>query len=141
LAFNVTVGIPNGGSYSGPGIIGTSFHPGLAGIGTHPIVYSVLNTNGCYSTDTSYITVYDDVGVLEYDESSIIIYPNPTEGVLYFDTPLANKIVLTNLEGKVLFIEELTDSKKMDISKFSAGFYYIFIYHDNKILKLKVSKI
>ncbi|MFM7683152.1 MAG: S8 family serine peptidase, partial [Bacteroidota bacterium] len=34
LAFNVTSGVPNGGSYSGPGIIGTSFHPGLAGVGT-----------------------------------------------------------------------------------------------------------
>jgi subtilisin family serine protease len=141
LAFNVTEGIPNGGSYTGPGIIGTSFHPGLAGIGTHAIVYSVLNTNGCYSTDTSYINVYDDVGISEYDESSLVIFPNPTDGDLTIDAPSIQRVEITNLDGKILHSDQLPNSGKIDISKFSAGFYYIFIYQENKISKFKISKI
>ena len=38
---------PAGGTYSGPGVTGTSFNPTTAGPGTHRIKYTYTNTNSC----------------------------------------------------------------------------------------------
>ncbi|MBI5219303.1 MAG: T9SS type A sorting domain-containing protein [Bacteroidia bacterium] len=57
-------GSPSGGVYSGPGVSGNMFYPTVAGIGSHPIVYSITNPNGCMSSDTSYINVFDPTGFL-----------------------------------------------------------------------------
>jgi len=41
------VGFPLGGTFSGPGISGSLFDPGSAGIGTHSVTYSYTDGNGC----------------------------------------------------------------------------------------------
>ena len=43
----LTQGSPSGGTYSGPGVTGSSFSPTSAGAGTHSIKYKVSNSNGC----------------------------------------------------------------------------------------------
>lgn len=45
-------GQPTGGSFSGPGMVGNSFDPALAGLGTHTITYTWSNI-----TDTETVTV------------------------------------------------------------------------------------
>ena len=47
------LGTPSGGTFSGPGISGTTFDPAQAGPGTHTIVYSTNNGSGCGGSDTS----------------------------------------------------------------------------------------
>ncbi len=49
-------GIPAGGTFSGPGIIGNRFCPALAGLGTHTIRYSG-SQNGCAYFSTVQVTV------------------------------------------------------------------------------------
>ena len=57
----LTGGTPAGGVYSGPGITASpTFDPQAAGPGTHKIVYTYTNGNGCSSSDTSEITVNCD---------------------------------------------------------------------------------
>lgn len=55
--FPLTGGSPSGGSYSGPGVSGGNFNPAIAGVGTHSIIYSFTDTNGCANSDTATITV------------------------------------------------------------------------------------
>jgi PKD repeat protein len=55
--FNLTGGLPKGGSYSGDGVVDGMFSAATAGIGTHTIVYTYTNENGCTSTDTNTIEV------------------------------------------------------------------------------------
>jgi gliding motility-associated-like protein len=50
-------GNPAGGTYSGPGVIGSNFNAGIAGLGTHIITYSYTNVNGCTNTATNTIIV------------------------------------------------------------------------------------
>jgi hypothetical protein len=140
LAFNVTSGLPSGGSYSGPGIIGTSFHPGLAGVGTHAIVYSVLNSNGCYSTDTSFITVFDNIGIDENQTNGIIIYPNPTNDFINISNPNVISVQLISNEGKCLLIRELQPFAKIDFSDFSNGLYYLKLNDSNESRTFKIIK-
>jgi len=50
-------GNPSGGNYSGPGVIGTNFNAGAAGIGTHTITYAYTDGLGCSATATATIDV------------------------------------------------------------------------------------
>jgi uncharacterized protein (TIGR02145 family) len=55
--FALKGGVPLGGTYSGAGISAGIFNPSIAGIGTHPITYSVTNTWGCSANATQTIAV------------------------------------------------------------------------------------
>ena len=140
LAFNVTPGNPQGGTYSGPGIIGTSFHPGLAGEGTHPIVYSVLNSNGCYSTDTSFITVTDNVGISE-TENDIQVFPNPTSSLIWLKVNQPYEFKVLSNDGRLLYEGSLSEKFELDLSQLSNGIYFIQLTTESKKYEFKVSKI
>lgn len=51
-------GTPAGGTFTGPGISGNQFFPGIAGVGTHAITYSG-DVNGCPYSITRNVTVID----------------------------------------------------------------------------------
>ncbi|MDD4671379.1 MAG: T9SS type A sorting domain-containing protein [Bacteroidales bacterium] len=55
--FTLTGGLPVGGSYSGNGVMGSSFDPNAAGVGTHTITYTYTDGNGCVNFATQDITV------------------------------------------------------------------------------------
>jgi len=68
--FALSGGTPGGGIYSGTGVDGLgNFNPSVAGAGTHDIVYTYTDGNGCTNTDTSTQTVNDlpvvTLGVLD----------------------------------------------------------------------------
>jgi hypothetical protein len=48
---------PTGGTYSGPGVIGSTFNPAAAGVGTHTITYSYTNVFQCTKDTTIQIQV------------------------------------------------------------------------------------
>jgi uncharacterized protein (TIGR02145 family) len=50
--FKLKGGIPLGGIYSGAGVSGGIFHPALAGVGTHIIIYTYTNTAFCSASST-----------------------------------------------------------------------------------------
>ena len=49
--------IPSGGTYSGPGVSGSTFDPSVAGLGNHTIIYNFTSAGGCSASDTMIITV------------------------------------------------------------------------------------
>ncbi len=51
-------GSPLGGIYSGVGVTGNNFDPAISGIGTHSIIYSITDLNGCTNSSSTDITVY-----------------------------------------------------------------------------------
>lgn len=48
---------PAGGTWSGPGVSGSTFTPSVAGAGTHTLTYSFVTPGGCATTATTTITV------------------------------------------------------------------------------------
>lgn len=50
-------GFPTGGTFSGPGVSGSSFDPGAAGVGTHSVTYAYTDGNGCSNTTSQSVTV------------------------------------------------------------------------------------
>ena len=89
----VLYGYPAGGTLSGDGINNDSiFDPQSAGLGTHEIIYSWMNANGCLSTDTltteifntPNISVDDTVGVCYGDTTQLSVYNNDTSMTLTY---------------------------------------------------------
>src|SRR6056297_978809 len=56
---SLTGGSPVGGTYSGPGVTGSTFNPSLVGAGTYTITYTFADGNGCENSATDDITVFD----------------------------------------------------------------------------------
>ena len=50
-------GSPTGGTFSGPGVTGSSFSPATAGVGTHTVTYSYTAATGCSNIDVKQIVV------------------------------------------------------------------------------------
>ena len=50
-------GIPSGGTFTGNGIVGNTFNPVFAGLGTHSIIYAFTDINGCSNSDTQSVVV------------------------------------------------------------------------------------
>ncbi len=50
-------GTPASGMYFGDGVSGNQFHPKIAGVGTHKVVYAFTNLLNCTTTDTQQIVV------------------------------------------------------------------------------------
>ncbi|MBN2682392.1 MAG: T9SS type A sorting domain-containing protein [Bacteroidales bacterium] len=63
-ASSVTLtGSPAGGYFSGLGISASVFNPSTAGVGTHSIVYSYMNTGGCVSTYSQEVEVGEGINM------------------------------------------------------------------------------
>lgn len=55
--YNIDLGTPTGGTYSGTGVTGTNFDASVAGVGTHSITYVYTDGNGCTGTASQNILV------------------------------------------------------------------------------------
>ncbi len=81
-SFTLTGGSPLGGNYSGTGVSGGNFNPASSGAGTFPITYSYTDGNGCSGTAQSSIVVDQCLSLSEQDKEQILVYPNPTSGIV-----------------------------------------------------------
>ncbi|MFC2111569.1 hypothetical protein ACFLQ5_03875, partial [Bacteroidota bacterium] len=50
-------GTPTGGTFNGTGISGSNFYPATAGLGSHDIIYSYTDGQGCLNSDTQTVVV------------------------------------------------------------------------------------
>src|SRR5690554_4072024 len=81
-------GSPSGGTFSGPGVTGNVFDPSTAGAGTHTIVYTYTDGNGCTATSSQNTTVNPlpvlSIGGLASDycitSSSVTLTGSPSGG-------------------------------------------------------------
>ncbi|WP_417265551.1 FG-GAP-like repeat-containing protein [Brumimicrobium sp.] len=82
------VGSPSGGTFSGPGVTGNTFDPNNAGAGTHTIIYTYTDGNGCPATSSQNTTVNPlpvlSIGGLASDycitSSSVTLTGSPSGG-------------------------------------------------------------
>jgi hypothetical protein len=85
---NPVILIPStpGGSFSGPGINGNGFFPANAGLGVHDIIYTLMNSYGCLSTDTQTVRVDACLGIPQRGwTTEISIVPNPATSLFYIN--------------------------------------------------------
>ncbi len=109
--------------------------------GTATITVSTVDGN---KTATCTVTVTSETtGVEIADAPLAIMYPNPTDGAftLAFDAPGTYRVTITNMAGKVLFRQTVSDLlKQMDISSYPAGVYLILINDGKRQSTTKIVK-
>jgi hypothetical protein len=76
------------------------------------------------------------------NENSVVLYPNPTKGVLNIELETANtNIQLVNCLGQIIFSEVITDQNfSYDLSKQANGVYFLKVISNNKLQVIKVIK-
>ncbi|NGF77183.1 T9SS type A sorting domain-containing protein [Fluviicola sp. SGL-29] len=130
----LTQGMPAGGTYSGAGVSGGSFNPATAGVGTHTITYTVIQS-GCEGTAQSSITVDACLGIQSESVQTLSIFPNPATSelnVVFENTSATDvRVVMETMDGKVVYqtaakaLSVFNDT--INVSDFSNGIYFIRI--------------
>jgi hypothetical protein len=87
----------------------------------------VTDTNGCQILSDDYeifnLGVDNTAGI-----KAISVYPNPATDIVHIDAPIAVKVAITTIDGKVLIAAENT--KDVNIGSLANGLYMILVYDD-----------
>jgi uncharacterized protein (TIGR02145 family) len=89
--FSLSGATPNGGVYSGDGVVGGIFNPGTAGVGTHLIMYTYTNSNGCTDSISQSITVNPLPGAAGSISGASALCQGASN-IIYTVPPIANAI-------------------------------------------------
>jgi len=147
-AFELTGGLPEGGTYSGTGVTDGWFNPGAAGIGTHSISYSFVGSNGCEKSAQQDIYVDPCTGIQEFGINNMLIFPNPASGKFVISAKFNGNysVSVVDLLGNVVYsFDGFTSGpfkKSIDLSNCSDGIYFVRVKSGNEfcIQKLKLIK-
>ncbi|PCH67070.1 MAG: hypothetical protein COC01_06595 [Bacteroidetes bacterium] len=105
----ILTGSPTGGTFSGPGIIENKFDPSIAGKGTHVVVYTFVNSDGCSGTDKQSVVVKTCTGINDkLNKHYIKVFPNPfkdrTQIVYQLNEPANVRITVLSILSQEISI-------------------------------------
>jgi hypothetical protein len=149
-------GSPTGGTWSGYGMVGSTFDATSISPGTYIVSYWTINSYGCVGADDATITVDRCSGcickrgantVAMAPETEFTISPNPSEGSFAVSVPALDadaEITITNLFGQVVYrgkVAKNENGQQLDFNLPSAapGLYYVQVqnatcHYANKIM-------
>ena len=138
------IAIPTGGTWSGAGIIGSTFSPAIAGAGTTVITYAYSDGNACSNTANIAMLVDLCTGINKFkNNTSFTVYPSPVSDELIIEFQ-GNKnntgFEIVNPIGQVIFNGNLLEKTVVQTSNFAPGVYLIKLkngksYEFKKIVK------
>jgi hypothetical protein len=135
----LTGGIPEGGIYSGDGVVENYFDPQSAGFGEHLLTYSYTDENGCSAT-SSLILFVDICENVRHLKNTVSVYPNPVREILNI-LPGSNRIIesvaLFDELGLLVFQNNGINKSglfSISVQNFRAGKYWLRITCRNEIL-------
>lgn len=99
--------------------------------------YACIVTNGCVTDTTNCVSV-TGVGLDEYNNTSISVYPNPTKNIVYVESVmLISSITLLDVTGKQLM---RTDQNEFSVSQLPSGVYFIQVKTADQTITKKLIK-
>ncbi|MEM7037940.1 MAG: T9SS type A sorting domain-containing protein, partial [Bacteroidota bacterium] len=143
-------GSPAGGTFSGPGVSGSTFSPATAGSGTHTITYTYTDAQGCVGTTDVNVTVDPNTGI-NHGLFAVVptLYPNPNDGnfTLAFSLNETHDVSfsLKTLTGKTVMTRELgafagAFERAFDMSELAGGIYFLELNVDGEKVRTKMIK-
>jgi hypothetical protein len=130
--FLLNLGSRFGGVYIGTGIVGgTNFDPSLANLGSNPFTYTYTDINGCLGSSANVIVVQECINSLhETAENSLILYPNPTIGVITIESSIEILgIDVFDVAGRK--VSSSQSPTTIDLSSLAEGVYRVLIHTIN----------
>jgi hypothetical protein len=114
---------------------------------TFPVTYTVTSENGQVIKDWT-VTIDITTGVSGHVTPEIILYPNPTRGVVGIQSLVVGQrsvvVRITDLYGNVLAITPCqlpAANCQLDISHLPAGVYFLRINLENRMIVKKIVKL
>lgn len=128
-------GTPAGGTWSGPGVVGTTFNPATAGVGTAMLTYSYTDSiTSCSNSATTSIVVSACVGIAEVEGFPGVTYmPNPATTTLQVRWDVSqvavNTIEVRDITGRLISTQQATGngSAEINVESLPAGNYNLVL--------------
>lgn len=144
--FLLTGGFPEGGTYSGDGVVDNTLYPYLTNGGPSKIYYTVEDPTGCTATASSWIMVHFCIGINEQLlNTDFILYPNPSSGLfkVSFNSNASSVISIYDLSGHVVYPEKQFNTTEREVSincsYLQPGMYFLCVETKGSKYYLKLS--
>lgn len=99
---------------------------------------AVTNASGCKDTSDVY-NVTDASGIDDPRTGLTLIYPNPSSGKVFVESPIAVDIALCGIDGKIILRAE--KARELDIRSVAPGVYFLRISDSRNGNLLQVEKL
>ena len=122
------VGTPAGGTFSGPGVSGNTFDPTIAGLGTHTLLYSYTDANGCSASTIIGVLVEDCTnGIHEDALAGVTLSPNPNDGVFVVSgLELGSTFSIYDDKGRLVKTGKVEKTaQEIQLLQVETGMYYL----------------
>lgn len=140
-AFELVIGTPTGGTYSGPGVSNNEFNAAAAGLGVHTITYAYTDANGCANTGTVDLEVVECTNsLIESSVNEFEIYPNPANKNIHIEFNGLFEYELLDSRGRLLISGYSQSSIDIDVSNFESGVYLVNVKQNQKTYTARVIK-
>ncbi len=140
---NTSTGTPMYQWDFGDGTFSSMFNPShtYAQGGTYSV--TLTSFNKCGTKTINNLVSVSGVGVDEPTSSGFLVYPNPTDGLLYIDFQNATieKIQICDVLGRILLETNLASQQKtmkLDLSGFQHGICFLRIFSNENIITKRI---
>jgi hypothetical protein len=136
-------GSPAGGTFSGNGVNGNLFNASVAQAGTHPVVYTYTDANGCSATDTLIVHVDVCTDVINPVVNNLTVYPNPFNEMIQIKSDESvSKITVLDMQGKIISITcPFSTNVIIESTMLPAGMYVLEIETGSGIARKQIIKL
>jgi hypothetical protein len=132
--FALSGGSPNGGFYSGIGVLNSEFDPIVAGVGPITLFYSFTSPFNCTSSDSVEILIEDCLVLPQIENNQTNIYPNPASSsvtVTMGNSDDSKLFIYDNLGRLIEGLEIKGMKQTIDIRHFNSGIYTFMLIESN----------
>lgn len=123
---------PAGGAFDGTGVAAQSFDPTTAGLGTHEVIYTYTDANGCTNADAVTYDVNCTLGIDQLAATEISIYPNPAASSMFvtlgeFNAPAV--FTIFDAAGRVVITQQSNGqgTQEINVSTLVNGTYILHV--------------
>jgi hypothetical protein len=101
--------------------------------------FTIVTIDGCSSLPSNQITI-NNVGINDYADDEILVYPNPVHDIIYIQSnkPIIEANIINNL-GQI--VANYSGTGIININQLANGVYQIMIKTENNIVVLPLIKI
>ncbi len=102
--------------------------------------YRYVFLRGAVAWDSLDICVTKAVSIEEKEELAFTVYPNPANNYINLTTKGTDGtslLKITDVFGKVVYEESISETKKLDVSDFKNGVYLLTVIEDGNAIKTK----
>ncbi len=121
------------------GVTMPSFTTSSTFIGNTNYTVTGIDASGCKNSAVITIKVNSCLGIMEFEDSDILIYPNPSNGIINLNISKIGlfELEMVNLLGQTVFSQFIQGFDRIDISGLNSGVYILRLNYNKQIVYRK----